>query len=180
MGILRQAKRLNLGSGGQPLPGFTNVDLYEGPSTDEVVDLNGPWPWADESVDEIFTSHCVEHLDDVIHFMREAHRVMRPGATMEIRVPYGWNTAALGDPTHKRMLYPCTFAAFCDGYGMDTTFNPQHAHVRWNFKFRLTEIIMNCTPWVKRLPFFKHYYLLLDKVFINIIAEFRVRITKTN
>jgi hypothetical protein len=104
---------LNLGAGGQPMPNCINVDYYAAPGIDQVVDLNGPWPWADGSVYSIFSAHCVEHLDDVIHFMKEADRVLAVGGTMELRLPYGWDNAGMSDPTHKRPMYPGTFTAFC-------------------------------------------------------------------
>lgn len=174
MGMLR----LNLGAGGQPLPEWTNVDAFEGPGIDQIVDLNGPWPWADESVDYIFTSHCVEHLQSVTHFMKEAHRVMKKGARMEIRVPHGWNTAAMGDPTHIRPLFPETFGAFCNGYGMKDSFNLQHHTHRWNFSFEHTGTDLVIQDWVKRIPFWRRLYLPLSRTILNVVREIRVYIIK--
>jgi predicted SAM-dependent methyltransferase len=170
--------RLNLGAGGQPIPQWTNVDAFEGPGIDEIVNLNGPWPWADGSVDYIFTSHCVEHLDDVCHFMKEAHRVMKKGARMEIRVPHGWNTAAWGDPTHRRPFYPETFSSFCDGYGMKQSFNLQHHTVRWNFSFEIVRTELIFQTWLTKFPFWTHYALFLSNYLLNIIREIRVFIVK--
>lgn len=169
---------LNLGAGAQPLEGWVNVDAFPGPGIDKIVDLNGPWPWADETVDYIFSSHCVEHLKDVSHFMTEAHRVMKPGARMEIRVPHGWNTAAWGDPTHIRPLFPETFGAFCDGYGMAQSYNLQHHTVRWNFNFKLTGIDLVFQDWIKKLPFWKTIGMFLSRYILNTIREFRVYIIK--
>ena len=172
---------LNLGSGGQPITGAINVDYYADPGVDQVVDLNGPWPWADNSVYRIFSSHCVEHLDDVIHFMREANRVLAVGGVMEIRVPYGWNTVGMCDPTHKRPFYLGTFTAFC----LNTVspvdardLNLQQSHVRWNFGFEMECVEYKVRDWVKKLPFWKHYYLYLANVMLNVICEMRVHFRK--
>lgn len=48
-------------------------------------------PFADASVDAVFSSLCVQWLDRPQHFMREAIRVLRPGGRMAI--------ATLGDKT---------------------------------------------------------------------------------
>lgn len=173
---------LNLGAGGQPIHNAINVDYYEGPGIDQVVDLNGPWPWADHSVYHIFSSHVVEHLDDVIHFMREADRVLAVGGTMELRLPYGWDTAGMADPTHKRPMYPQTFTAFADNthYGAQDPrrFNLQEHHSRWDFGFEIEAITYNIRDWVKKFPFWRHYCLDLAMILINVIASFHIKFRK--
>ncbi len=43
---------------------FTGVDVLAFDGVDLVLDVRQtPWPWADESVDEVFSSHFLEHLD---------------------------------------------------------------------------------------------------------------------
>lgn len=172
---------LNLGSGGQPIKGAINVDYVADEGVDQVVDLNGPWPWADGSVFRIFSSHCVEHLDDVIHFMREANRVLAVGGVMEIRVPYGWDTAGMCDPTHKRPFYLGTFTPFCTNTVAEhdaRCFNLQQAHSRWNFGFEMECAEFKVRDWVKKLPFWKHYYMHLAEVLLNVICELRVHFRK--
>lgn len=54
--------RLDLGCGGNPQEGFEGVDLLA-PNARHKVDLfKFPFPWADDSVDELHCSHFVEHL----------------------------------------------------------------------------------------------------------------------
>src|ERR1700677_1021370 len=88
-GVQRENMKLNLGCGGQILDGWVNVDKFGKP--DQVFDLESfPWPWADNSVDEILLSHVLEHLGQspqvFIAIMRELYRVCRDGATLHIRV----------------------------------------------------------------------------------------------
>jgi predicted SAM-dependent methyltransferase len=53
--------KLNLGCGSQMLAGFCNVDKFGDP--DLTWDLETlPWPWADNSVEEVLLSHVLEHL----------------------------------------------------------------------------------------------------------------------
>jgi len=107
------AVKLDLACGQTPREGFTGVDLYGEP--DVRVDLlRFPWPWEDDSVDELFSSHFVEHIphwrpwfDDVdgLHlFMDECWRILKPGGTLQIVHPYGQSSRALQDPTHERYL----------------------------------------------------------------------------
>jgi SAM-dependent methyltransferase len=60
-------------------------------------------PYADDSVDEVHCSHFLEHLtqDERVHFLNEAHRVMRKDAKMTLIVPHWCSNRAYGDPTHK-------------------------------------------------------------------------------
>jgi SAM-dependent methyltransferase len=81
--------KINFGSGEHALPGYINVDWQEGPNTDVVHDLNVfPYPWKDNSVEEIEMSHCLEHLDRVFAVMKELHRIMAPGGRLHIKVPH--------------------------------------------------------------------------------------------
>jgi len=96
--------KLDLGCGQHgPIEGFEGVDKI-GPA-DWVVDLDwGSWPWKDSSVDEIRCSHLVEHVRDLCGFMREMHRIMKPGGRAEIQHPYQFHVRAWQDPTHVRAL----------------------------------------------------------------------------
>lgn len=56
--------KLDLGSGPRPAPGFEGVDKIPG-ITEHTVDFGKgePWPFDDDSVDELRSCHCIEHLD---------------------------------------------------------------------------------------------------------------------
>lgn len=62
-----------------------------------------PWPWADSSVDEAYSSHFVEHLTQIerCHFFNELHRILKPDAKALIIVPHWSSGRAYGDPTHQ-------------------------------------------------------------------------------
>jgi predicted SAM-dependent methyltransferase len=56
--------KLNLGCGSDYRQGYINVDRVSGVA-DVVHDLNVfPYPWSDNSVDEIVARHILEHLED--------------------------------------------------------------------------------------------------------------------
>lgn len=105
--------RLNLGCCDDLLPGFINVDLK--PPADVLADLSQPWPWADESVDEIRAWDIIEHLPDKIHTMNEAWRVLKRGGHISIKVPTTDGPGAWQDPTHKSYWNRNSFLYFTDG-----------------------------------------------------------------
>lgn len=59
--------RLNLGCADRRIDGFTGVDIAPGPEVDEIVDLEGPWPWPDSSVLEVRAHDVAEHIGDCSH-----------------------------------------------------------------------------------------------------------------
>lgn len=101
--------KLNLGAGLNPQPGYLNVDKHGEP--DLRCDLEAfPWPWGDDSVDEILLIHVLEHLgaasDTFIGIMKELYRVCAPDALIRIAVPHPRHDHFIGDPTHVRPILP--------------------------------------------------------------------------
>jgi hypothetical protein len=103
--------KLDLGCGENCQVGFTGVDLYA-PSAKVKLDLLAwdlskgkfaQWPWKDNTVDEIFCSHFVEHIPAHLRwkFFEECWRIMKLGATMRIFAPNWKSERAYGDMTHQ-------------------------------------------------------------------------------
>jgi SAM-dependent methyltransferase len=96
--------RLDLGCGPNPKAGFIGVDVRDYGRSDILVhDLRGPWKWDDDSVDEVYSSHFVEHLTarERMNFANELFRVLKPGGTAEIITPHWSSGRAYGDLTHQ-------------------------------------------------------------------------------
>jgi len=73
------------------------------------VDLEAlPWPWPDNSVDEVLLSHVLEHLgqatDTYLGIIKEIYRVCRDVARITIIVPHPRHDNFLTDPTHVRAI----------------------------------------------------------------------------
>lgn len=94
--------KLNLGSGKSKKDGFIGVDVDDF-GQDVIADLREPWKWDDNSIDEVYSAHFVEHLTapERIHFANELYRVLKPGATAEIITPHWSSLRAFGDLTHQ-------------------------------------------------------------------------------
>lgn len=102
---------------------WVNVDLAELEGVNKVHDLlSFPWPFADNSVYEMRSSHFVEHIphdlhngnrkDGLIQFMEEAFRVLMPHGTFQIIAPYYTSIRAWQDPTHVRAITDITWTYF--------------------------------------------------------------------
>jgi tetratricopeptide (TPR) repeat protein len=103
--------RLDIACGKNKKPGFTGVDIWTG--ADIVADLEKfPWPFDDDSVDEVFCSHYLEHTPDLISFANELYRILKVGAKAEIICPYYSSIRAWQDPTHLRAISENTFLYF--------------------------------------------------------------------
>lgn len=105
LAVVETPLRLDLGSGPNKRDGFTGVDIlpFDG-KVDQVFDLRkSPWPWKSESVDEVHSSHFIEHLTgpERVVFFNELHRVMRKDAKATIIVPHWSSGRAYGDLTHQ-------------------------------------------------------------------------------
>jgi ubiquinone/menaquinone biosynthesis C-methylase UbiE len=99
--------KLDIGCGKNKKEGFVGVDILELPGVDKVIDLREPWPFEDNSVDEVNCSHFIEHLTNLndkwerVRFFNELYRVMKSGAQALLIFPH-WNSHRYyGDPTHK-------------------------------------------------------------------------------
>ena len=99
------------------MPGWLNVDRQSRIEPDAVVDLSKfPWPWADDSIDAIYSSHLLEHLPDTLATMRECHRILKVGGTMEAVVPFAATITYFSDPTHCRPWTDQTVEYFIKGH----------------------------------------------------------------
>lgn len=96
--------RLDIGCGKNKKDGFIGWDISPNSEADLVIDVrNTPWPLDNQSVDEVFSSHFLEHLtgEERIIFMNELWRVMKEGAKATIITPFYSSTRSIQDPTHK-------------------------------------------------------------------------------
>lgn len=137
----RNERKLDLGCGLNPKEGCEGVDI-RGDKAKHKVDLfTFPWPFEDESIDEIHTSHFMEHIpadvvrerdiagaphheilpevrerflgqDMLFAFMDECYRILKPRGWMFVTVPSGRSVRGFMDPTHRRFFMQETFLYF--------------------------------------------------------------------
>ncbi len=126
-------RRLNLGSGEFPKPGFVNVDYYSRIKPDVEHDLDTyPYPFADNEFDLVEADHCLEHLRDPFAVMREIHRITKPGGIVRIRVPHFSRGFTHAD--HKRgfdVTFPYYFNPSFPGGYMGVPFKLRKLRLTW-------------------------------------------------
>jgi SAM-dependent methyltransferase len=87
------------------------------------IDLNYPGydgrvlPFPDNSQDAIFSSHCLEHIEDYRYALREWHRVLRIGGFMVVTVPHQFlyekkaSLPSRWNQDHRRFYTPASLLA---------------------------------------------------------------------
>jgi predicted SAM-dependent methyltransferase len=104
---------LDLGCGNKKRPGTVGVDFNDRTAADVVHDLNDfPYPFEDASVDHVYLDNALEHLDDVLRVMEEVYRIVKPGGTVKVIVPYFRSLWAFIDPTHQHFFTVSSFAFY--------------------------------------------------------------------
>jgi hypothetical protein len=97
------------GCGGKIYDGWVNVDKYDHYPIDILHDLETfPYPFDDDSCNEILLSHVLEHLgrDTEVfnNIVKELFRVCCHDALIHIIVPHPRHDNFLSDPTHVRPI----------------------------------------------------------------------------
>lgn len=79
---------LNMGAGTSRAQGYISIDYYA-PEADLALDITKPLPWGDGEVDNIYSSHCIEHFSraEWERIRKEWSRILKHGGTIEIRCP---------------------------------------------------------------------------------------------
>lgn len=80
---------LNLGCGHRLHPAWVNADLVAQCPGVMVIDVSRGLPFPDAHFDTVYHAAMLEHLrrEEVPAFLRECHRVLKPGGVLRIAVP---------------------------------------------------------------------------------------------
>ena len=104
--------KLNLGCGKLQKEGYLNVDSNIRCEPDMLWDLSLPWPWEDDSVEEIIALDIIEHLQNAVYFIEEAHRVLKPRGNLILKTVHWQSRNFPTDPTHIRAFTEQSFDYF--------------------------------------------------------------------
>jgi len=100
--------RIDLGCGPKKKEGCFGIDSVPNPGVDCVLNLTKDrLPFEDGTIDYIFSSHCLEHLNGISHLFKEISRVAKDGAILDIWLPYLWSVDA---------FIPCHIAYWGEGF----------------------------------------------------------------
>ncbi len=117
--------KINFGCGNNRIPGFIGVDNIKTKAVDLIWDMNiFPYPFRDNSVEEVLLSNILEHLPNTISVMEEVYRICKKDSMVRIIVPYYNSPGAHHDPTHVRCFTERTFDYFTeDGATYSSEYN---------------------------------------------------------
>lgn len=83
--------KLHIGCGPIRLQGWINIDIEPAHYPDKVMDcLHLSDVFGENTVDLIFSCHCIEHLDypdGAVRFFEQTFKVLKPGGTLRVVVP---------------------------------------------------------------------------------------------
>ena len=109
--------------GGNKSHGSEWVNLDQCESADIRHDITvAPWPIESDSVDQVYSSHCLEHLPNIAPALYEIARVCKTGSRVEIRLPHWLHDCALsgfgfGYAAHYHSYGPQSFWRICNEKG---------------------------------------------------------------
>lgn len=95
--------KLNLGCEAEYKEGWINIDFDKRSKADMYFNLNKtPYPFKENSIDEILASGVLEHLDNYYKVMMELWRISNDRALIYISVPHFSNFLYSAEAEHKR------------------------------------------------------------------------------
>jgi len=86
-----QILKLDIGCGGNKKEGFLGVDISKGEDVDFVMDVC-KLDFEDNSIEEVFSRRCIQHVEDDTKALSEIFRVLKPDSVFTLVVAswYGW------------------------------------------------------------------------------------------
>jgi ubiquinone/menaquinone biosynthesis C-methylase UbiE len=124
---------LDLGCGLSKHKGCLGVDVRRLRGVDIVADASR-LPFKDDCFHKVFLRHIVEHVSDIVAFMKEIWRVTENGATVSVWTPHFTAYHSYRDPTH---LHHFTIESF--DYFDGTTALGKEFRFSNEFEFRIRE-----------------------------------------
>jgi hypothetical protein len=178
------ALKLNLGCGEHHKDGYINVDKYGNP--DVLLDLETfPWPWEDNSVQEVELNHVLEHLGEsaAVYFriIKELYRICKAGARIHIGVPHPRHDDFLNDPTHVRIVTPDGLLLFSKSKNrewIDGGYANSPLGIYLDVDFEIESVNYTLDPvWAERLnrkEITEEYIAQAFRNFNNVVKEIRM------
>jgi len=142
-------KKLNIGCGKDIRPkeeGWDNLDACNLSGVNIVHDLDViPYPIKDNTYDYVECQMVLEHLKDWVKSLEEIWRIAKPGAIINIEVPFFASYYQWTDPTHRSAFTYQTWEYFTPEHTFEyytkAKFNIKSRYIRYSWNR-----LLNCIP----------------------------------
>lgn len=157
--------KLNLGCGPDYREGWVNVEVLESIKADVHHNLDKyPYPFKDNTFDEVLMSMVLEHVKDPTQCLREVIRISKNGAKLTVIVPHAASYSNFTDMQHKTNFTENTFAKhLLMEYGLT------------ELELQKVELFYISNKWKRFIPFKKFLKIFLIGIYNDIRFEFRVK-----
>lgn len=155
-------KKLNVGCGKDYRSGWVNLDIIN-VKKDVEHNLNElPYPFKDNSFDEVLMSMVLEHLNNPIKVLKEIIRISKDKAKVRVIVPHATSYANFTDIQHK------------------TNFTENSFNKDLMEEYELEKLVLKrkkfvfVNKWRRYFPFKRYLKVFLNGVYDDIHFEFEV------
>lgn len=115
------------------IDGYTTLDIDPMSNPDIIADARNMSMVENNSIDEIFCEHVLEHIPDTIKVMSEFYRVLKPNGKLIIIVPHGKHHDFWGTPDHVKPFIELTFKQFRNYNHYPFNFIPIKIKTIWEY-----------------------------------------------
>ena len=115
--MARTRLQLDVGCGRNKRLGAIGVDRLPGTAADVLADIDAGLPFVDGSFREVSLVHVLEHVENIVHAIEEAHRVLAHGGILHIVTPHYSDASSFADPTHRWHLNSFSLRYFTQSGG---------------------------------------------------------------
>ena len=165
--------KINLACGNNKIEDFYGIDLIKTDAADISMDLEQyPWDIESECAEELMCVHYVEHVTDLIKFMDEAYRILKPEGKFKVIAPYYTSIRCWQDPTHKRAISEATFLYFNKTWRIANKL--EHYGIKCDFDYQYGYDIQN--DWANREEnarnfAISHYWNVINDIHVTLVKR---------
>lgn len=154
----KEGLKIDLGCGTNKKEGFMGMDVLPLPDVDYVINLEEGFSFIEnDTVDEFYTSHFLEHIVNLELVLKEIHRTLKADGICKIIVPHFSNPYYYSDYTHKRFFGLYSFNYFSENNNKLKRNVPSYCN---DFKFDVLEIkLVFKTPVFRFINLFRKYFV---------------------
>ena len=158
--------KLNIGCGTDIKEGYINIDIEDYKGVNIKHDLNKfPYPFADNTIEEVYMEHILEHLDNQQKVIEEVYRILKPKCKFTLIYPF-WNSIMTAGFGHKFV-----YSQFFINYFIKPKYRTKEVRREYsNVQFKLIE--------ERYVPYNSRFFRRLSNYITSITKEIKWELIK--